>query len=83
MASNTNKNGKPIGKAIIWGILTIAAYFTLFYNEKTVMDHFSQGGGIYAAAVLITSLCFSLVHGSFANYLVDSLGIKPLNKEGH
>jgi hypothetical protein len=80
MATNTNK--RPVGKAIIWGIITVAAYLAVFLNVDTVMEYFTRGG-VFAGVVLVTALFFSFLHGSFANYLIESLGLKPLTKGGH
>ena len=79
----TNTKGKPIVKAIIWGIFTIAAYLAVFLNVDTVMGYLTRGGGVFAGVVLVTALLFSFVHGAFANYLIESLGLKPLTKGGH
>lgn len=78
----SNSQGRPIGKAIIWGILSIAVYAALFLKVDLIMERFSQGG-IYAGAVLVTALLFSVVHGAFSNYMIESCGLKPLNKGGH
>ena len=78
----TNTKGRPIGKAITWGIITVAAYLAVFLNVDMVMGYLTRGG-IFAGAVLFTALFFSFVHGSFANYLIESLGLKPLTKGGH
>jgi len=81
MATNTKE--RPVGKAIIWGIITVAAYLAVFLNVDTVMGYLTRGGGVFAVIVLVTALFFSFVHGAFANYLIESLGLKPLTKGGH
>jgi hypothetical protein len=38
-----------------------------------------------AAAIVVTALIFSVVHGTFANYVLEVFGITALkhDKEGH
>lgn len=66
---------------IIWGLVSMALYAILFLNEQTVTDYFTRGG-VVSLAVIVIALVFSLVHGAFANYLIDALGFKPVNKKG-
>jgi uncharacterized membrane protein (DUF485 family) len=79
-----NSKASTIKYAIIWGIISIAAYAVLFLNEKTVTDYFSRGG-YFAALVIATAFIFSIVHGSFSNYLVEAMGFKAIKhgKGGH
>lgn len=65
---------------ILWGIVSLALYVFLFSNSEIVMDYFTRGG-IFAIAVITTALIFSFVHGSFANYLVEIMGFKPVSKK--
>ncbi len=67
---------KPIGKMILYGILSLASYFILFSNEEIVMEYFNRGG-IYAALPIITAFYFSLVHGPFAGNMLSVLGFEP------
>ncbi|AEG16359.1 hypothetical protein Desku_2848 [Desulfofundulus kuznetsovii DSM 6115] len=78
-----NNQGKAVRHVITWGIITLAAYLLVFLNEHTVTGYFSRGGGLAAAGVIITAITFSIIHGSFANYLLEMFDIKPLKKGVH
>ncbi|HHW42875.1 hypothetical protein GFC01_01445 [Desulfofundulus thermobenzoicus] len=78
MAEKTNGK-KPFVQAIIWGVLSLLAYVLLFTNQDLVTQYFSQGG-VFAIAILLTAMLFSFVHGAFASYLLDVVGIQPLKK---
>lgn len=80
MANKEHRNS--IIKAVLWGIVSAILYLVLFSNQQQVTDYFTRGG-TFAIAVLVTALLFSIVHGTFANYLIESLGIKAVKKGGH
>lgn len=69
-------------KAVLWGIISAVMYFLVFANQKAITDAFSQGG-IFALAIILTALAFSVVHGAFANYFIEVIGFKPVKKGGH
>ncbi|MDK2887439.1 MAG: hypothetical protein PWP72_317 [Thermoanaerobacter sp.] len=73
---------KPTGRAILWGIISLAAYLALFINQDVVTRNFARGG-IFAIAVILTAMIFSFIHGAFASYLLEALGIQPLKKGVH
>ncbi|MHB8917820.1 MAG: hypothetical protein ACYC4H_07335 [Desulfocucumaceae bacterium] len=73
---------KSIMQAVIWGVVSMALYSVLFFNQQVVMDYFTRGG-FFAVPVIFTALLFSFVHGLFANFFIDSIGFKPEGKGGH
>lgn len=73
---------KLVKQTVGWGIVTLAAYLLVFTNQETVTDYLTRGGA-FAILVIVTALVFSFIHGAFANYLLEAIGIKPLKeKEG-
>jgi len=79
-----DNQARPVRQAIFWGIISLAAYLLVFLNQQTVTHYFTQGG-FYAVLVVITALMFSFIHGAFANYVLEALGIRAIQKEkgGH
>lgn len=75
---------KRLRRLILWGGVSLAAYLLVFLNQETVTQYFTQGGFV-AAAVVITALGFSVIHGTFASYVLEVIGIEALRrgKEGH
>ena len=72
---------RPIKQTILWGIISLAAYFLIFANQQTVTHYFTQGG-FFALVVVVTALAFSVIHGAFASYLLEALGIRAIQKKG-
>lgn len=73
---------RRILRLTLWGIVSLAAYLLLFLNQESVTHYFTKGG-VFAVGVVIMPLAFSLIHGTFANYVLELLGIQPHGKEGH
>ncbi|SHI38214.1 hypothetical protein [Desulfofundulus thermosubterraneus] len=73
---------RPVKQAILWGIVSLAAYLALFLNQEIVTNYFARGGA-FAIAVVLTAMAFSFIHGAFASYLLEMLGIRPLKKGVH
>lgn len=72
---------RPVRQVIIWGLISLALYLALFLNQETVTYYFTRGGS-FAIVVVLTPIVFSFIHGAFANYLLEALGIQPLKKKG-
>ncbi|HIJ90302.1 MAG: hypothetical protein OEV89_05985 [Desulfobulbaceae bacterium] len=66
---------KPYLKTIIFGTISLSAYYMLFTNEKLVTDTFTMGGWhwIYPVGA---AFFFSFTHGAFASNLLSTLGIE-------
>jgi len=75
-----NGKGRIIRRALFWGAISVTMYLLVFLNQDAVTHHFTKGG-VFALVVVITALAFSLIHGSFANYLLDLSGIRPLQEK--
>jgi hypothetical protein len=74
---------KVVARAILFGAVSASAYLLVFLNEDTVTKYFTRGG-VYAVAVIATAIAFSLIHGTFASYVLELLGIRPnQGKDGH
>jgi hypothetical protein len=71
---------KTLVRAVLFGVVSISAYLLLFLNEETITEHFSRGG-VYTLAVVGTAVAFSLIHGTFANYILELVGIRA--KDSH
>lgn len=72
-------NMRPIGKTLGFGLVTAALYAAVFWQRDLVM-HFFTRGGWYAALPVATAFMFSFVHGAFANYLWQALGVEAPRK---
>ncbi|SFG01638.1 hypothetical protein SAMN05660649_00483 [Desulfotomaculum arcticum] len=72
---------KNILLTIVWGVVSMALYVIVFLNQQAVTDYFTRGG-VFSLAVIVTALVFSFVHGAFANYFIEAVGFKPVNKKG-
>jgi hypothetical protein len=70
---------KPIGKMILLGIISITAYILVFTHQELVTNYATRGG-IYAAIPIAAVFFFSFVHGPFASYVLNVLGIEPKKK---
>ncbi len=70
---------KPYLQTVVFGCISLAAYFYVFSNEKLVTDVFTRGG-VYAAWPLGTALFFSFVHGAFGSNLLSVLGLEAKKK---
>jgi len=71
---------KPLIRSVLFGAISLSAYLLVFFNEATITDHFSRGG-VYSLAVITTAIAFSLIHGTFANYVLELIGIRA--KDSH
>ncbi|WP_051309311.1 hypothetical protein [Desulfogranum japonicum] len=66
---------RPVGKMLLFGALSLAAYGFLFFNEALVTKTFTLGGW-HAAFPVMTAFLFSFVHGAFASNLLTVLGLE-------
>lgn len=82
MAASNDKNTqakgqkkKPVMKMLIFGCISLTAYYFLITNQKLVTDTFTQGGW-YAAYPIVTAFLFSFIHGAFASNCLSVFGIE-------
>lgn len=73
---SNGSRSKMVRLAIFWGVISVALYLLVFLNQGAVTHHFTKGG-VFAIAIIATALAFSLIHGSFANYIIHLSGIRP------
>lgn len=73
---------RSVRRAIMWGAVSAAVYFLVFANQDDVTKYFTRGG-VYTVAIIGTALAVSLIHSAFANYVLETLGIRPSGKGGH
>jgi len=71
---------KTLIRAVLFGGASISLYLLVFLNQDTITEYFSKGG-FYAIVVVLTALGFSLIHGTFANYVLELIGIRA--KDSH
>jgi hypothetical protein len=67
---------KPIGKTLLFGTLSAAAYTMLITKEALITNTFTLGGW-YAALPVGTAFAFSFIHGAFASNFLSVLGLEP------
>jgi len=70
---------KPVGKTLIFGLLSAILYYLLISKQDLYMPYFSKDG-IYALLIIATAFIFSYVHGNFTDYFWKVLGIEPKKK---
>jgi len=73
--STTTGAGKPLTRAVVYGLVSLALYFVLYLFEDSILAFTSRGGWYFIAPVVI-ALVFSYVHGAFTGHFWDILGIK-------
>ncbi|MBU1405446.1 MAG: hypothetical protein KKE83_09940 [Proteobacteria bacterium] len=66
---------KPHLKTVIFGTMSLSAYYLLFTNEKLVTEIFTMGGWRWMYPVG-AAFFFSFIHGAFASNLLGALGIE-------
>lgn len=70
---------KPVGKTVVFGVLTAALYAAVFWKADVLMKFFTRGG-VYAALPIATAVIFSFAHGAFASNLWSLLGIQARSR---
>lgn len=75
---------KRIARILSWGIISLLMYLAVFLNQEIITKYFTQGG-FFAIVIVFTALAFAFVYGTFANYVLESLNFKAVNrkKDGH
>ena len=76
MATDYSKSKKkPVGKLVIFGIFSAAAYVVLLTHQSFVTAYFTRGA-LYAFLPIATAFAFSFVHGNFTSYFWTVLGVE-------
>jgi len=81
METKDNKKTRPVGKAVIFGVFSIAIYALLFIYEAPIIDNFAKGG-FFAFLPIAAAFLISYVHGSFTGSFWSVLGVEASKKRG-
>ena len=76
----TEVKTKPVGKTIVFGLLTAIFYGAFFTYGDTITAYFAQGS-FWAAGPIATVFAVSYLHGEFAGNLWTCLGISAVRKD--
>jgi ABC-type multidrug transport system fused ATPase/permease subunit len=71
---------KPYFGLIVSGLISGAFYLALYLFRNEIMDTFTRTDGWYPALPVLTAFLFSLVHGAFAGYCWDVLGVTGIRR---
>ena len=80
METKGNKKRKPIGNAIVFGVLSITIYVFLFVYEAPIIDNFAKGG-LFAFLPIAMAFLVSYVLGSFTGSFWSLLGVEASKKK--
>ncbi len=69
------------GKALLFGVASVALYALAFSFSQTMVTLFARGGA-YCLLPVATVFLISYVHGNFASYTWTALGIEASAKAG-
>jgi len=67
--------GKPITRAVLYGLMSLILYFLLYLFEDSILEFTARGGWYFIAPVAL-AFVFSYAHGTFTGHFWDILGIK-------
>ena len=73
---------KPYLKLCVSGTASCILYLLLYFHEAEVMRAFTRTDGLYPLLPVGAALLFSFVHGAFAGYFWDILGITGRRPKG-
>ncbi|MCK4838223.1 MAG: hypothetical protein KAS94_05430 [Desulfobulbaceae bacterium] len=66
---------KPVMAMLLFGCVSLTAYFYLMTHQGLVTETFTKGGW-YAAFPILAAFAFSFIHGAFASNLLSVFGIE-------
>lgn len=70
-----NHKAPQFTRMLIYGTLSLALYFLLYFFEDEILAFTSKGRWFFISPVIIAFI-FSFAHGNFTSYFWDMLGIK-------
>ncbi|BAU23264.1 hypothetical protein THC_0879 [Caldimicrobium thiodismutans] len=73
MATMTKK--KPVGKFLIYGILSFILYYILLAKQDLITEYFTKGR-FYALLPIATAFVFSFIHGNTTDLFWKVLGVE-------
>ncbi|HAI70514.1 MAG TPA: hypothetical protein DCM38_13885 [Gammaproteobacteria bacterium] len=68
-------------KTVLWGLLVITLYSSLYFAETQVIQWTAEGRWTFIIPITI-AFVFSFAHGHFTGEFWDLLGIKPKQSGG-
>lgn len=72
---------KPYLELVGTGIASAALYLLLYLYENEIMETFSRTDGFYPVLPILAAFLFSMVHGAFAAYFWNLIGIRALRRD--
>lgn len=72
---SASSTGKPITRAVLYGLASLLLYFLLYFFEDSILAFTTRGGWYFIFPVLVAFI-FSYAHGTFTAHFWDLLGIK-------
>lgn len=75
MADSPN-NKRPVGKLVLYAILSVAIYTLFFMNANAIQKYLAVGGAFRSAVVVAVAICISLIYGNFAGTFWEVIGVK-------
>jgi hypothetical protein len=79
-AFEQKKKKKPVGPAILFGIVSIGLYVVLLSNQGLLNANFARGG-VFAFLPIATAFIFSFIHGNFTGHFWTILGVEASKKK--
>jgi hypothetical protein len=80
MSSLEQKKRKPVGMAVLFGIISIGLYAALLTNQDILNENFAKGG-MFAFLPIVTAFIFSYFHGTFTGHFWTILGVEASKKK--
>jgi hypothetical protein len=74
-----NLKKKPLGRMIVYGMLSAGLYAALLLNQGTITALFTRGAW-YATLPIATAFAISFIHGGFTGYFWSVLGVEATKK---
>lgn len=75
---NQMNGRRPYLQLFATGVASGALYLLLYLYEKEIMEAFTRSDGFYPALPILAAFMFSIVHGAFAAYFWEVMGIRAV-----
>jgi hypothetical protein len=73
-------NQRPIGRALLYGVVSLALYALIYIYQDEFM-HWTTKGGWYFIFPVMLAFLFSYFHGGFTRYFWEVLGVRAKSPE--
>lgn len=57
------------------GVVSAGLYILLYFYEREILASFTRTDGFYPLLPVVAAFLFSFVHGAFAGYCWEALGV--------